>query len=130
MAEPESGTLAAYAMLEGPDHNSKVFQPSCWVDSETCEAAPLVSLTGWNNLSIFSEGSHLCIGYHLAVFKMKVFLVVLVRALQFKEVQGVKIKKRNLFMMQPLIVENTSEAKDIIMEGPWFPVKILLIDQD
>jgi len=61
---------------------------------------------------------------------MKAFLAALVRTLKFEEVQGIEIKKRNLFTLQPLVVANTGEARDIPMEGPWFPVKISLIDED
>ena len=61
---------------------------------------------------------------------MKAVLAALVRVLKFEEVKGIKIKKRNLFTLQPLVVASTGEAKGILMEGPWLPVKVSLIDHD
>ncbi|KAF8325825.1 cytochrome P450, partial [Cantharellus anzutake] len=84
----------------GPD--GEVFRPSRWLDADG-PTLPQVSVDGWNNFDAFGEGSRFCIGYRLAIFEMKAIMAALVRAFKFEEVQGIKIKKRNLLTLQPLV---------------------------
>ena len=117
----------------GPD--GEMFRPSRWLEQDsdnekTTFRLPQVSLSGWNSLTSFSEGAHMCIGYRLAVIELKIVLASLVKAFVFEEVPGPPMKIRNVAtlvvstMMQS--VPGTTQAH---MKVHHLPVKVSLVAQ-
>ncbi|KAF8332754.1 cytochrome P450 [Cantharellus anzutake] len=107
--------------------DGKVFRPSRWLATGK-DAPPRATLTGWNNIDTFSEGAHMCLGYRLAVFEVKAVLCALLKTFRFEQVTGVKIVNKFSATLQPQVVENSGEAREIVMNEPWLPVKVTPVD--
>jgi len=107
----------------GPDGN--IFRPSRWLELAKGEGSstPQATVSGWNNLDSFAEGAHMCIGYRLAVFEIKVILAALVKAFIFEPVDGVKIAKKVSVDVQPLLVD-AGEAKEFRTGTFCMPLKV------
>ncbi|KAF8339855.1 cytochrome P450 [Cantharellus anzutake] len=110
--------------LWGPDGTE--FMPARWLKMAN-DAYPKAMMSGWNNLSTFSEGGHMCLGYRLAVFEFKAILYALVKTFKFDRVDGIKIQNKRSTGLHPTVIENSGEASHITMDEPWLPVKVSLV---
>ena len=115
----------------GPD--GEMFRPSRWLEQDSSDEKtsklPQVSLSGWNHLDSFSEGTRMCLGYRLAVFEVKAVLASLVKAFVFEEVPGVTIKNRNVgLLLVPTPIRNVPGTTQA-MKVHCLPVKVSLVAQ-
>ena len=117
----------------GPDGG--IFRPSRWLeqdtgDEKTTSKLPQVSLSGWNHLDSFGEGTRMCLGYRLAVFEVKVVLASLVKAFVFEEVSGAPIKNRSIATtLVPTTMQNVPGTTQAHMKVHYLPVKVSLVAQ-
>lgn len=128
--------LNSNARMWGPD--GVVYRPERWLpEPSTPNIPPVVPIganNGWQHLSSFAEGPHMCIGYRLAIFEVKTILVALIRELRFEapphmpigntgKTMDVKIYKTFSALMHPRV----QNGDQIGMEGLQLPMKVGLV---
>ncbi|KAK0449598.1 cytochrome P450 [Desarmillaria tabescens] len=87
-------------VIWGP--NAQEFVPERWMAPDGVPPSKELPHGPWSNLSTFSDGPRMCIGWRLAVMQVKTFLAVMVRTFEFKD-SGVKVDKMMSPSLQPFV---------------------------
>lgn len=93
------------------------FWPERWLNKETAPS----KLGGWSNMSSFSEGPRMCLGWKLAVLEMKIAIFTLVKDFSFCDT-GDTIETRISTTYQTRVVGREHE-------GAQLPMKVSLLEK-
>jgi cytochrome P450 len=86
------------------------FDPERWLRKESLPG----KVGGWSNISSFSEGPRMCIGYKLAILEIKIIIFTLIKAFVFYE-SGERIETRISTTYQTRVAGKEEEGAQLPM---------------